>query len=310
MSLVARNNIIRTNAILFIIVILLSLIAWFQPGLHQTAIHYLTSLKANEVNTIIIKRQDIGAITLKKQKNGWFLQQPYQLPANPLRVGTITALAERRSYSQFQIDNNELARYQLDKPPVSVWLNGSQFTLGSEESINHQRYAMNIQENSHSEKNTVHLIDGTIFYQLRANLDTFISLSLLPPQARIKRIIWPENELSIAKGRWTLTPDSAEISSDNIARFIQFWQHARANKIETNVSLSMSNAEQLKSPGITITFTTPSGNDSSAINSIHYLIIQDGKQIKLLRTDIQLAYWISPQILKQLTELSAHQIPQ
>jgi hypothetical protein len=310
MSLIARKNIIRTNAILFIIVILLSLIAWFQPGLHQSAIHYLTSLKANEVNSIIIERQDIGAITLKKQKNGWFLQQPYQLPANPLRVSTITALAERRSYSQFQIDSNELARYQLDKPPVSVWLNGSKFTLGSEESINHQRYAMNIEENSHSEKNTVHLIDGTIFYQLRANLDTFISLALLPPQARIKHIVWSEHKLSIAKGRWTLTPDSAEIPSDNIARFIQFWQHARAGKIETNMSLSMSNAEQLKSPDITISFTTPSSNDSTATESIHYLIIQDGKQIKLLRTDIEVAYWISPQTLKQLTELAAHQISQ
>ena len=297
------NPLARTNGILFFIVIILSLIAWFQPGLHQTVIHYLSPLKSKAITTIILERQDIGAIKLKKEKNGWFMHEPYRLPANTLRVDTITKLAQKRSYSQFQIENDELSRYHLDKPFVSVWLNETELTLGSEDPINRQRYAMNINDNIHSGNNTVHLINGVIFYQLRANLDTFISPALIPPQASLKSIVWPDNELHFTHNRWELTSSATHISPDSVAQLIQSWQQSKAKKVETKVSFSINNAELLKSPSVTIRFV-PFGETDSAMQTIQYLIIQDGKQIKLFRTDIQIAYWINPQMLKQLTELS------
>lgn len=295
------KSIAKTNGILVIIVILLSLIAWYQPGLHQTVQQYLSSLNTKEINTIILERQDIGTIKLKKFKNGWFLQEPYQLPANPQRVNTVTALARKRSYSQFKARESDLARYHLAKPLASIWLNDSKFAIGSEDPIKHQRYAMNINDNILSGNNTIHLINGVIFYQLRANLDTFISPALLPPQSSIKHIIWAGKKLTITNGRWQLTPESPGTPSDSIAQFLQFWQQTQASKVETNVALSITNAELLKSPSVKISFS-PFGSTDSTIDTFHYLIIKDAEQIKLLRTDIQVAYWISPQILKNLTE--------
>lgn len=300
------NSLAKTNGILFIIVIILSLIAWFQPGLQQTVIHYLSSLKAKEINTIILERKDIGSIELIKQKNGWFLKEPYQIPANPQRVNTISALAQKRSYSQFQSSDSDLQRYHLDKPLVSIWLNETKLTLGNEDPINRQRYAMNINDNIRSGNNTVHLINGVIFYQLRANLDTFVSPHFLPPQASIKSIVWPNNELNFTKGRWEVSTNASNASPDSVAQFIQLWQHGKAKKVETNVSLTITNAELLQSPSITIGFI-PFGKTDSTLKTIQYLVIQDGKQVKLFRTDIQIAYWISPQTLKQLTELSSQQ---
>ncbi len=295
------KSIAKTNVILVIIVILLSLIAWYQPGLHKTVLQYLSSLNVKEINTIILERRDIGSIKLKKYQNGWFLQEPYQLPANPQRVNTVTALARKRSYSQFKANESDLARYHLANPLVSIWFNERKFAIGSEDPINRQRYAMDINDNILSGNNTIHLINGAIFYQLRANLDTFISPALLPPQSSIKRIIWADKNLTIANGRWQLTPESPGTPSDSIAQFIQYWQQTQASRVETNVSLSITNAELLKSPSIKISFS-PFGSTDSTIDTIHYLIIQDGEKIKLLRTDIQVAYWISPQILKNITE--------
>lgn len=292
----------RTNVVLIIIVIFLSFIVWFQPGLQQPVEQFLSSLQASEIKTIIIERQDIGLIKLSKQKNGWFLQQPYQLPANPQRVATVTALAEKRSYSQFQANDKDLTRYHLDKPLVSVWLNDKQLTVGNEDPINQQRYAMNINDNIQLGNNTVHLIEGTVFYQLRANLDTFISPVLLPPQARIKSIVWSDKQLTINESGWQLTPESPETTSDSIALFIQFWQHARASKVESNYSLPANSTDLQQSLSITISYRRASSDEESEIDKIQYLIIQEGEQIILLRTDIQLAYWISPQVLKQLTE--------
>ena len=300
----SNMNIAKTNVVLFIIVIILSLIAWYQPGLQQTVVQYLTSLKAKDINSILIERHDIGSIKLKKQENGWFLQEPYDLPANPQRVNTITALAEKRSHSQFQANDNELTRYHLKDPLVSIWLNEEKVTIGSEDPIKRQRYVMNISDNINSGNNTLHLINGVIFYQLRANLDTFISLALLPPQSKIKSIAWSDKRIDIDssanKGLWKLTPDSPNISTDKITQFIQFWQQAQAKKVATNVSFSISNEELLKSPAITISFIPFAETN---IEKIHYLIIQDDQQIKLFRTDIQIAYSISPEILNQLTGL-------
>jgi len=313
------SSMVKTNILLFIAVILLSLIAWFQPGLHTVIHQYLTALTAQEVETILLERQDIGSIKLKKQENGWFIQEPFQLPANPLRVKTIAALAEKRSYSKFESTIQDLERYHLDEPFVSVWLNETKIILGSEDPINSQRYAMNIKDNIQTDKNQVHLINGVIFYQLRANLDTFISLSFLPPLANIQSISWAGKKLTINKGRWELSAESIEnradlkkIAADSIAQLIQAWQKGEAKKVETNVSFEITNEQLLQSPSITIRYShfssgsTTSGSQElgSSAEIIQYLVIQDGKQLKLFRPDIQIAYWISPQKLKQLTELS------
>ena len=300
----------RTNLILFVIVICLSLIAWYQPGVKKVITHYLTSLKADEIHTIVIEREAIGSIKLSKHNDNWFIDEPYPLPANTLRVNTITTLADKRSYAQFQVKDSELSRYQLDKPPVSIWLNNHKFILGNTDPIKQQRYAMNItdnlnnnlNDNKNSGNNTVHLINGVIFYQLRAALDTFISPALLPPQAKIKSISWSDKTLTIEKEGWSLTPEAPEVSSDSIAQFIQFWKQAQASKVETNVSFSIDNKALTQGKSITITLAQPVNEKETKIEKIQYLIVQDGTQIKLLRTDKQIAYWISPQILKLITE--------
>ncbi|NOQ78730.1 MAG: DUF4340 domain-containing protein [Gammaproteobacteria bacterium] len=292
----------RSNLILFAIVIALSLIAWYQPGLKKIELHYLTPLTADEIHTIVIERETLGSIKLSKQNNNWFLQEPYQLPANEQRINTITALADKRSYTQFEVSDSDLSRYQLDKPAVSVWLNHHQFVLGKTDPIKKQRYAMNLNANQTTGKNTVHLISGVIFYQLRSALDSFISPALLPPQATIKSISWLDKTLTIEKGVWHLTPEAPEVSSDSIAQLIQFWKQAQASKVKSNVSLSIDNETLSQSKSIIITLALPVNEKETKIEKIQYLIIQDNAQIKLLRTDKQIAYWLNPRILKLLTE--------
>lgn len=288
----------KINLIQLFVVLILSLIAWYKPGIQPTILHYLSALKADDINTIIIDRKGLGQIKLNKNSNGWFLQEPYQLPANPQRVKTITALAQKRSYSNFQVSDDELSRYQLDKPLISIWLDNNKFVIGSEVPVNDQRYAMNIDANIQAGHNTVHLINGTTFYQLRANLDTFISTRLLPPRAKIKSIAWNGKNLVMNQGKWQLSTDEPDVSSDSVAQFLQFWQQAQASRVETNVSVSLDDAEAVKNKSILINLD----NTETGLSSLEYLIILEDEQIKLLRTDIQLAYWITPQTLKLLTE--------
>lgn len=292
----------RTNLILFVSVLCLSLIAWYQPGLQKTVVHHLSSLKKDEIHTIIIERQSIGSIKLSKRNNNWFIDSPYQLPANTLRVNTIIALAEKRSYAQFQVAESALSRYQLDKPAVTIRLNDQQFVLGATEPIKKQRYAMNINDNLHSGSNTVHLINGVIFYQLRAALDSFVSPALLPPQARINSIHWLDKSLQREQNVWHLTPESPDVSSDSIAQLIQYWQQAQASKVETNITLGIDNETLVRSKSIIINYDLPVAHNETEAETIQYVIIQDGEQMKLLRTDNQIAYWVTPQLVKLISE--------
>jgi len=287
----------KLNLFLFIVILCLSLIAWYQPGLQKTIVHYLSNIKADDIHRIVIERQDIGTLILSKKNNIWFMDQPYQLPANNLRVDTITALAEKRSYSQFQVKKSELARYQLDKPPLIVSLNEQQFALGTTHPVKKQRYVINI-DNSSSSSVTVQLIHGVIYYQLRAALNTFISPFLVPPQAKITRIDWLGKTVKTDKGIWQLTPEEPYVSADSIAQFLHYWQLAQALRVETSVSVNLSNSELVQSKGIVIHYNLP-GNKAE---KIHYLIIEDNKQLRLLRTDMQIAYWLSAKQLQQITE--------
>ena len=163
----------QTNLILFIICLVLSGIAWFQPGLYKETIEYFTRLEIDEIHSIEIQREGLENIKLIKKEKTWFMLEPEQIPANMLRVDTITALAKKRSYAQFQVLDKELERYKLKNPKVSVRLNETVFVIGGKHPLKALRYAMKIDKNSQSASHTIHLIDETVYYQLRSNLDTF-----------------------------------------------------------------------------------------------------------------------------------------
>ena len=300
MSHISLSREAKLNLILFMVVLCLSLIAWYQPGLQKTMVHYLSNIKADNIHSIVIERQGIGTVKLSKQNNNWFIEQPYQLPANSLRVDTITALAEKRSYSQFQVKKSDLGRYQLDNPPLIITLNSQKFALGATDPIKKQRYAISV-DNS-SDNIMVHLINGVIYYQLRAALNTFISPSLVPPQAKITRIDWADKILTVNNGLWQLTPEDPEVSTDSMLQFVQYWQQTQASRVETEVSVNITNSEQVinksNSKSIVIHYDLP-GNKSEKLN---YLIIQDDKQLKLVRTDMKIAYWLSAKQLQKITE--------
>ena len=295
------NNDTRNNVRLAVIVLLLALIAWYKPGLKQYQYQYLSSLNPEQVQTIVIERQGIESVRLTKQGQHWLMQSPYPLPANPLRVKTVLALAAKRSYSSFDVPDSELKKYALDKPKLSVWLGNHRFDLGSEAPLNGQRYAMNIQDNIHSDKNTVHLINGAVYYQLRAPVDSFISPSLLPPDADLEQIQWTGYSLTLKNGQWQLktSRENAGIQPDSVVQLINNWKAIQASRVETRLKVTPGTLDGTQMTEKTITIHFKLNNREQTIS---YHIIQEDSQIKLLRQDLSVAWWITPQQLKRLTE--------
>lgn len=276
----------KSSILLFLAVVCLSLILYFEPGLEQPERAYLTSLKSEQIQNISIQRKGLESIELEKSSFGWFMTKPFQLAANPLRLGTITALAEKRSFSSFPTAGKSLQKYQLDDPLIIVNLDDTKITIGAEETIHQLRYAML--------DDTIHLIDGKSYYQLRANLDSFISLSLLPPGAQIKSIKLSSWILTVEQGDWQLTPSDADISADSISTLLQHWKNAQALRIK--ILKNNSATEQRDSEFIIVTLQDQS--------QIKYHLAGDVRQPELIRIPWNISYQITPQLYQQLTEFS------
>ena len=273
----------KTNILLFISVLCLSLILYFEPGLEQPEKQYLSSLNSQQIQHITIQRKGLESIELDNTDQGWFISKPYQLAANPLRIGTITALAEKRSFSQFPAAGKLLKKYQLDDPLITVSLDDKKIAIGAEEPINQHRYALL--------DDMIHLIDGTVYYQLRANLDTFISLYLLPPGSEIQSIELPEHKISIEEGKWLLSPEDHGISADSISTLLHSWKAAQALRIKIGSAPSSTDAEVIS---ISLQDQT----------QIRYRVAGDAGNPELIRLPWNIVYQITPQLLEQLTRLT------
>lgn len=292
----------QVNLLLLIAIVVLSLLAWYQPGLQKIHTYLLSALKKETIHHIVIEHASLATIKLSRVNQYWRMDAPYQLPANHLRVETILALASARSYSQFKVAEADLKTYQLDKPLISVQLNEYSFMLGSTDPINKQRYVM-MNSDTLSNTQTVHLINGVIYYQLRAALHTFISPSLLPPQSKINSIHWANKTVTIDNNQLQLTPENAQVSSDSMVQLLQNWQKIQASKVELKPSFTIDNDALLKDNSIIIHYTQNNDKGEALLKTITYVIIQEGSQLKLLRTDLNIAYWISSQQLHYLTQL-------
>ncbi len=309
----------KLNTILFVVALVLFLIAWYLPGLHQMKYQYLSDIQADDIQSIRIETQNTPTIKLIKDNNSWFLQEPYQLPANILRVDTLTALLNKRSYEHFSVTTDELKRFQLDQPLLSIWFDDQQFDMGTTDPIKQQRYVT--QNNGpDTENHEIHLINGIIYFQLHAAVSTFISPYLLPPKAKINSMHWLDTQITRSDNGWLLTPEMSEVSQGSIKQLLLFWQQAQASKVETDIEFSVENIQTaaldsavldieknstkknaIEHNTIVLNISYPFENTIKT-EELRYIIVQEGNQLKLIRPDLKLAYLISSQTLKTITE--------
>ena len=66
----------KLNLFLFTMLLFLSLIAWYQPGLQKTIVHYLSNIKTDDIHSIVIERRDLGRLKLTKKIISGLLNSP------------------------------------------------------------------------------------------------------------------------------------------------------------------------------------------------------------------------------------------
>ncbi len=182
------------NLLLFICVI--SLAVFLGTNKEQKIVEQevtLTDIQADNIHVIHIERRDLDDIIFQKQGNNWIMQSPFKLPANPSRIQVMLNLLQAHSYDRFSAPDNDLTPYMLAVPAVSIVFNDTHIAFGDTNPLEEKlRYVL--------VKDTVHIINDSLFHQLQASATFFLDAKLIPPDAAIKTIHLPELKIDNTEG--------------------------------------------------------------------------------------------------------------
>lgn len=211
------------NILLFLLVAGLGAYLFYEPGEENEKPEPLTRLQPDTIDTITIVRHGLDEIRFVNEGGEWMMQAPYHLPAHPVRIRQLLQLSSQASHTQLPVKDIDLSRFQLDEPQASVILNGTRIDFGDTHPLNENRY-VRIDE-------TVHLIDDSLFQQLRTSPAFYLDNRLFPGDREVIGINLPGLALQNFDGVWTTGAAGAESDVD-AAQLAQSWKDVRAVTVQ------------------------------------------------------------------------------
>ena len=144
----------------------------------------ITTIDPKTVQTIHLKKRNTRDIIFYKQEQYWHMQQPFNLLADHSRIDIMLELLQARSYKHFSAADNDLSGFMLAAPEVSILFDETQIFFGAQHPLDKKtRYIRS--------KDTIHVIDDSLFYHLRAPATFFLEPKLIPPNTSIQAIHFP-----------------------------------------------------------------------------------------------------------------------
>lgn len=200
-------------------------IAVFKPGGETPAPKpALTALHTEAIQRISIERPGQPPIVLEKTGEQWRLTAPLAARANRFRAEDLTRIASAESEARLPLDQTALGQYGLDKPLVSVRLDGEYIQFGGLHPLKQQQYVRY--------RDGVHLIGAQYLRAAVARFTDFIDTALIEDGREPLAFRLPELTLTQVDGHWKLEPANQDIGSDRVMRFVQEWRHARALSVD------------------------------------------------------------------------------
>lgn len=132
----------------------------------------LTDLIASDLLQIEIIREGEPTITLAQSLQGWRLDAPLQLDADPERVAKLLAILDLPVHRSLPADSAALGELGLATPKLRLRLDALELAFGGIDPINHFRYV--------ASEGLIHLIDDRVYPQLIAPPLDYVSRQLLP----------------------------------------------------------------------------------------------------------------------------------
>jgi hypothetical protein len=215
------NSRLLLNLILLALVIGLGLVAWLRPGIEaEPPPEHLTTLDPDTVHSIEIVRGESHLRFTRRNRN-WFISGEPELSADPLQMATLLRLVTADIARGYSADELDLAKLQLDSPPIIVSFDGSDVAIGGTEPLQNLRYVRF--------GNRVALITDSYQAMLMGSRTNFASRKLLPEGSSLESLRLADVSLQReGEKHWTLEPEQETIGADAIQRLVDAWTTAQA----------------------------------------------------------------------------------
>ena len=210
------------------VVVLAWLVFFKSEQLADAGLHKLSNVKAAQVENISIHVANQPPIALVKKQNTWFLTEPLNARADPLRVesllGVLTAQSEKRFAAK------DLVRYELDKPLAQLQLGTQSFAFGGVQPLSNQLYVLT--------NDAVYLISPVYFLDVTKPATALIAKQILAPEEVPVAFEFPHYTLTREEGTWRKKPSADTFTQDSANAFADEWVQAQATSVQPATSLA------------------------------------------------------------------------
>lgn len=218
------NRRLTLNLVLAGVIIALALVVIFEPGKEKTPEQpKITLLPVEAVTRIEVERVNHDTLKFEKQGEHWRITQPLNLPANDFRVASVARIVQATSFGHFSAAGRDLKQYELDAPSVRVHLADLVIEFGGINPLDKRRYVR--------VGDMIHLTSDDSYFRLTGDAHGFVSTALIPEHAAdLTEIKLPKMTVrsDAASGKWVVTPEIANLSADDINKFVDEWRHAQS----------------------------------------------------------------------------------
>ena len=214
------------NLGLLLLVVLLGLaIVYLRPTEQEPPAAPLTKLKPEDVERARIAFADGGEVRLQKQHQRWVLLMPVQARASRAMINNLLTLATAASALQLPASADNLQKYRLDTPELTVWLNDAEIRVGMEHAFKDARYVLH--------GNQIHLVSARNVTPAAYRYRNLLDRGLLEEGRAPVAISLPQRSLQLRDGKWEIQPPDATLTPDQINRFVDEWRFAQAFAVES-----------------------------------------------------------------------------
>jgi len=270
----------KINLVLLALVAALAAAVWLLPQPGQDTAVAVSALDKQQVKRIRISRSAGAEIVLERQGQKWRLLDPFPARANSFRIDNLLAIAA--STSEVQLPAQELARYGLEPPAVTLWLDDDAFAFGDTNPVSRRRYLRH--------GDSIYLVTDSAFRHVSGSASEFADPQVLggiEPTA----FELPGLRLTLTENGWSPDPAQPQVPADRITALVDEWRYARA--LDLHYREQASGGERLR-----IRHQGENGEQWLEIR-----VLERKPDLILYRPDEHLAYRLPADAAQRLFEL-------
>lgn len=214
------------NLGLFLLVVLLGLAVYYlRTTEQQPSAPPLTQLKPEDIERARILFADGDEVRLQKQRQRWVLVTPVQARASQAMIRNLLTLATASSALQWPASADNLKKYGLDVPKLTIWLNDAEVGVGMEHAFKDARYVLHGSQ--------IHLVPARHVTPAAYRYRNLLDRRLLEEDGKPVAIALPQHSLQLHNGKWEIQPRDVALTPDQINAFVDDWRFAHAFAVET-----------------------------------------------------------------------------